>query len=303
MTTVDQVIERVRRRVMFGSRGPVYTLGAAYTTPGTTLTLNETPEHIGVGTILSVDYELFYVQAIDTGTKTATVIPQYLGSTGANHAEDAVVTVDARFPKADLLTHAEEELRSWGNELFRPTTVALSTLTSEKSYDLAGVTGEVYYLLDARAEPEGASQLGWAVSWAGDAWVHVPARLVRGMNASDFASGIAVQFLHYPRRAGTIRVTVAQGIDLSSFTSSTDLESIGVNPRWLDILTLGIRARMVSGDVVSRTDWRASGHARDADEANVLDLIRATQQIQEQHSQRIAHEALQLRAQWPYRRN
>lgn len=288
--------------MMFGSRGPVYTLGSTHTTGDTSIVLAETPDHIGIGSIVSMGYEVFYVQSINVPSKTLTVIPGYLGTTPATHTTPAVIEVDPRFPKSMLFQHVEEELRSWGQSLPRVTSVNLGGATNERSIDLAGVTGEIYHLLDVRAEPETASQLlgGW--SWVGDSWAHVRSRLIRGLDTAQFPSGYALQLLHYPHRSGQIRVTVSQPLNLAGLASGTDLETTcGVEANWLDIINYGVRARCLAGDVASRSDWRAAGHARDAEESNVLDLIRGGSQAAEMRNDRFTYEAMEFRAAWPYR--
>lgn len=301
MTTLDTIVNRARSRMMFGSRGPVYTLGSNYTAGATSLVTAETPE-VAVGSIVSVDYELFYVTSVNVPSKTLTVIPGYLGTTQANHTTPAVIEVDARFPKATFIELAEEELRSWGRSLPRVTSVDLSGVRNEKAYDLAGVTGEVYHLLDVRREPtSGTSMLG-SFSWGGDSWLHVPARLLREMNPGSFATGYAIQLKRYPRHVGALRVTVSQPLNLAGLAPATDLETtVGVDGAWLDILLYGMRMRALAGDVGGRTDWRAAGHARDAEETTSLDLIRATAQAADMRNDRFTFEAMEFRAAWPYR--
>lgn len=300
-TTADALVERCRRDSLLASRGPVHTLDGAYTAGATLITLGETPTHIGVGEICSVDYELFYVQAVESATKRLTVIPGYLGSTQANHADNAILEVASRFPKAALLDHLEQEIRSWASELWRITPVNLNANVAERTYDLAGITGDIYFLLDVRQKPTGGTSL-WSFSWTFDAWPHLQARIVRSMDVAEFPSGRALQLLHLPTHASTMRVTVAQPFVLTTLTGSTDLVStVGIRADWLDIAEYGVKMRALETTVIGRSDWRTSNMAREADEVSALDTVRAVSHFRDMRQLRFTKAGVDLRGEYPYR--
>lgn len=301
-TTVGALIERVRRDTLIASRGAVYTLGSAYTAGATSVVLAETPSHIGQGSIVSIDYELFYVQTLNTGTKTLTVIPGYFSSIQSNHSQGAVVEVDPRFPKAALLDYLEHEIRSWGKQLWRVSAEDLDVLRATRTYDLSIFTGEIYGLLDVRLKPVGVLTDYWNWSWTGDGWPHLEARLLREQSAAEFASGTAIQFRLPPTKDGTARVIVAQPFDLSAFVAATDLvATVGLKPAWLDIAEYGCRYRALTTTVVGRTDWRAGNMNRNAEDVSAFDVMRATSQLQNMRDLRLAAEGVQLRGDFPYR--
>jgi hypothetical protein len=301
-TTANTLIERVRRDSLLASRGPVQTLGAAYTAGGTTIDLNETPTHIGVGEIISVDYELFYIQAVDTSTKRLTVIPGYFGTTQANHAEDAILEVAPRFPKAALLDHLEQEIYSWGKELWRAESVDLTVDITHRTYDLAGISGDVYFLLDVRQEPTGISGNFWHFSWTGDAWPHLDARLLRRMSVAEFPSGYALQLKLMPTHASALRVLIAQPFVLSTLTGSTDLvNTVGLRTEWLDIVEYGVKMRALETSIIGRSDWRTGSMIREADEVSALDTVRAASHFRDMRQLRFTKAGVDLRAEFPYR--
>lgn len=302
-TTVDDVLNRVRRDAALGLQGPVYTLGANYTAGAVSLVLGEDPMHMGPGSIVSVDAELFYVSAIDSASKTLTVIPGYLGSTQANHSTPNTVEVDPRFPKASLVDHAYLEISSWTGQLWRTTAVDITGNVRNRSYDLAGVTGDVLHLLDVRRKPEGVPVDDFfRISWIGDSWPHVAAKLKRNMSVSEFPSGISLQLETAPRVSTTLRVVVAQPFDLSTFTLATDLvATTGLNAAWLDILELGIRWRALSALTTGRVDWRTAGMVRESEEVTPLDMIRTAGMARDMRQLRLSEESLALRGRYPYR--
>lgn len=300
-TTVDATLNRVRRDALLGLRGPVYTVASTYTTPATTLVLNETPEHLGVGSLVAVDAELFYVQSVDIGSKTLTVIPGYFGSTSANHAVNAVVEVDPRVPKAALVDYALQEILSWNGELWRTTVFDLDGLVTNRAYDLP-VTGEVFFLLDVRRKPEGTQASLEGFTWIGTGWPHLKGRLLRGMDVGEFASTFALQLDTPPRASGTVRVALAQPFATSTFELTTDLvATVGLETSWIDVLELGIRMRALSSLTTARVDWRMAGMARDSEEVTPLDMIRTSGMARDMRTMRLKHEGLQLRARFPYR--
>jgi hypothetical protein len=300
-TTVDNLLNRVRRDAVLGLHGPNYTLASSYTAGATAIVLGEDPMHMGPGSIVGLDAELFYVTAVDSASKTLTVIPGYLGTTQANHSTPNVVEVDPRFPKASLIDYAAQEIHSWSGRLWRTTALDVDASVTETTYDL-GAVGDVYFLLDVRAEPTRSSVDPIVFSWTDDRWPHVDARIVREHDLSEFASGISLQLVGLPRRTGTLRVALAQPFDLSTFDLTTDLVStVGVEAGWLDILEFGVRWRALSALTTARADWRTAGMAREGEEVTALDMIRVSGQARDMREMRLASEGLTLRARFPYR--
>ena len=303
-TTVDAVVERVRRDSLIASRGPIQTLSAAYTAGGTQLDINETPTHVGTGELLSIDYEMFYVQSVDAATKKITVLPGYLGSTQADHADDSIVEIAPRFPKAALLDHLENEIRSWGNELWRAEPVDLDLNVNSRVYDLDGITGDVYFLLEFRQQPTGGLSTFWNFSWTGDAWPHIDARLLRRMDLAEFPSGYAVQLKQNPTHTSAGRVMIAQPFVTTTFTGSTDLVgTVGLRTDWLDIVEYGVKVRALESAVIGRSDWRVSNMARESEDVSALDTVRAVSHFREMRQVRFAKAGVDLRGEFPYRSN
>lgn len=302
-TTVDNVLQRARRDAHLGLTGPVYTLAAALNDTETIIQLNEDPMHMAHGSMLAVDAELMHVMEVVMGSHSLTVRRGMFGSTAAAHADDSIVEVDPRFPKAAALDWAEQEIRSWRNQLFRIVTLDLPVSQSERTYDLTGVDPlGVVFLLDVRQQPLFSSidEL-WGVSWAGDAWPRVEARLMRDMPTVDFPSGYALQLTHFPRTTTSLRVAYASDFDFAPFDLTTDLVAdVGLDASWLDIVEQGVRWRALQSNLMSRTDWRAAGMSRDAEEVTLFDIVRSVDMARSLRDRRLADEALTLRSHYPY---
>lgn len=302
-TTVDALLERVRRDAMLSSYGPFYTLGATITDSETMLTVSEHISHLTVGSVIAIDAELMRITEIHHASDGVSVVRGAFGSTATAHTEGTLVEQDCRTPKAALLDWAELEIRSWNKVLFRVNTLTLAADKNNRTYDLAGVdTQGVDFLLEVRAEPLNAAADTFGSSWVQDSWPHVEAQLLRNMPVADFPSGYALQLTNLPRYAGDMRVAYASPFNLTALTLATDLVStVGLDPNYLDILEQGLRQRALSASMTARTDWRATGMARDAEEVTVLDVVRAVDMARSIRDRRLNEEAVNLRSRYAYR--
>lgn len=291
-TLLGDVISRVRRQHQVTLRPVVFTLAAGYTAGGTTLNLNGDTSAIGDGSIIEVGTSLYYVTAVSSGT--VTVIPDWEGATSADASEGDFAEVDPRIPRSSLADMAEAEIRSWDSQLWQVASATVSVVASERTYNLDTGGAEVIWLLGARLQP--VSSTG---QWAGDSWPKAKAQLLRSMPTADFAAGQAVQLETYPGRATTMRVFYATPFDLSPFTLSTDLVTdCGLNQAQLDVLDAGLRWRLLTSGLVTRTDTQSAGMSRNDEAVNPTDIIRASQMALSLRDRRLADEALELRRQW-----
>lgn len=295
-TTVDALVERVRRDAGLGLTGPSYTLRTAYTAGDPTIEVNETPEHMSQGSIVSVDTEMFYVTSVNAGSAALSVVGGYYGTTAANHTDGSVLEVDARLPKPALVDWAQHEIQSWRGQLFRVQEATVDTDVSNRTYEL-DVT-DIDFLLDVRSRPLG-EPVEW--SWNADAWPRHKARLLRRMPGADFTSTYAIQLRRPTRTTTSLRVVYATFFDLDPFELSTDLVAdCGLTTGQLGVLEEGLRARALSAGLVARTDYRATGMSRDAEETTLIDIVRAVDMARSLRDRRFAEEALELRKQFPY---
>lgn len=290
-TTLGGVIARVRRQWQATLRPTVFTLSAGYTAGGDTFNVNQDASAVGEGSIVEVGTSLYYVTAASSGA--ISVLPDWEGATSANAAENDFLEVDPRIPKSSLADMAEAEIRSWGSQLFRVDATTVSVTAAERAYDL-GTTDEITFLLGARLQPVGTSG-----NWGGDSWPKAKVQLLRNMPAADFASGQAVQLETFPGRATDLRVFYATPFDLSTFTLATDLvATCGLTAGQLDVLDAGLRHRLLTSGLITRTDWQAAGMSRDSEEVNPTDIVRAASMAAALRDRRLADEGNELRRQW-----
>jgi hypothetical protein len=297
-TTLEMVIERVKRDASLGTRGPVYTLELQHVQGATTVHVNEAIEHAGPGSVLSMGTSSYYVSSVDVVAKTFTVIPGYMGTEDETHDPPMVVYIDDMHPGGALKDHAFQEILSWRQKLWRTRTKTIAADRTHRSYDFDVGTDVVKHLLVARRAPAGVGWLNFR--WNDDHWPRVGVRLDRNADPTTFPSGMALQFRSQPP-AGDIRVAYAAEFDLDPFTMATDLVAdVGLEEAWIEILELGMRARALSGSISSRADWRAGGHKAQVEGTTLLDVVRSASQVQAARDQALADAANKLRGDWPF---
>lgn len=301
-TTLGGVLNRVRRQWQATLRPTVFTLSAPYTAGGSEINLNGDTSQIGEGSIAEVGTSLYYITA--TTSSGITVLPNWEGATSENAAEGDFAEIDPRIPRSTLADMAEAEIRSWAGQLWRVAHLDLDVTQNERTYEL-DTTDDVVFLLEQRLEPFGTNiQVSqgpwlWGQSWAGDTWAKAKAKLLRDANTTAFPSGKAIQLETLPTKSTTLHVVYATPFDLSPFTLSTDLvATCGLTVGQIDVLDAGLRHRLLSSGLITRTDWQSAGMSRDSEEVNPLDIIRATDMARAMRDRRLAEEALELRRQW-----
>lgn len=289
IATVDALCDRVRRAIGATTEGPVFTLKNDID-PGTTaLKLNEDLVGVGTGSVLAIDAELFYVVGIEAAISGVTVISGYHGTTETPHFTGTIAEISPRFSKAVLLDAVEAELREWEPTLFREVTTTITTSPSSSVYDLtgAGDTG-CYRLLRAHGRKQGSTRFS-----------RFAAELIPAAETSEFPSSFAVQF-DVAMPSTTVRVTYGAPFELTTpLTLLSDLiNDVGVDETWMSALEAGVAHRAILADLAARSDWRAQGFHRDAEESTVIDLMRTADMLRSTRDRRVSTAAMRLNDRW-----
>jgi hypothetical protein len=185
MATVAQIINRTQRQLLSGVVEERNKIASAVNTTATTITLTYEIAGIRQGSIIEIDAEQMYVWSVLESTKVATVERAFNGTVAAAHTNGSIVTVNPRFPRAQILEamNAElDDLASPMNGLFQIKTVDIDYNGSDVMIDLAGITS----IIDI---------LTVSVRYMTDDYpVARKVRLVRDVPTDDFASGYALRF-------------------------------------------------------------------------------------------------------------
>ena len=190
MATLNSLIQQVLRRVQPGQQVEALTLSGSYTAGATSFAVSDPAGTILPSlrpeTVVAMDLELFYVQAV-SGI-TVTVVPGYLGSTTANHSSGAMVYLNPRFSQFDIMQAINDDLNdlcSPDNNLYQVSSTEITYNPATAGYDLAGVTGLIDIVSIQQKQPY---PIGY--------WTPIPRRkwtLTAGADTTDFPSGYALR--------------------------------------------------------------------------------------------------------------
>lgn len=291
-TTAQNLIDETKRLIFSSDREQLNRLNGAITNSATSLTFEYAAGGIVAGAVLSIDLELLYVWAVSG--QVATVQRGYLGSTGAAHADDAIITVNPRYSDFAIFQalNAElDDLSSPMNGLFQVRTVDVTNSISSTGFDLS-MTGFID-VLEVQYRADTASK--W---WRRlDGW-----RVINNAYTTDFASGRAlIMQEQVPIDAAIIRVTYKSAF-VAMASASSDIQSVcGLPATANDIPPLGAAARLTFPRDIKRAFDDSQGEPRRASEVPPNASSAAAQTMMAYRARRISAEHARLKAMWPTR--
>lgn len=209
------------------------------------------------------------VVAVDTVNKKATVLRGWLDSIAVYHYANDEVQVDPRFPLSDILDTMIDELASWPPDLYQVTdqtfTITSSFYTDNVTFELPASWIGMLGVLDVRRNTPGDAYSGVADT----RWPEVRYRLQRGTPAGFLGapnSGLLLRLLDSVWQ-GSLYVRVALPFDTSTFELDTDLvDDVGIASSMLDVLTMGVKLRLMGDQENARSARSAQDDVRIAQE-------------------------------------
>lgn len=256
MTTVGDLIETVYDLLLGGRRAAaVNTLYGAITDTATQIKLGfPTTNTIRIGDVLEVDDEHMLNVGVAFGatpvipggeeTVTVFVLRGYEGTTAAAHAANALVRVNPVLSQRTVRNALRNEILSLTPALF-----------AVDSYDTTTVDGQDFYPLSGAIDD--ASVLGLVGCFLGsesggiDDWARPQVRFVRNL-PSDGLGLMGVRIIDRVTGGRPLRIQVATRFNTDDLSSTVDIEDIGLDPAWEDIVTFGAAAKLAG-----RTEfWR-----------------------------------------------
>ena len=289
MSTAGALLDRVNRQLLSGTIEERNKLAATVDSDDTSFVMSYDLAGLRAGTVFEIDSELVYIWEAVSGSKTLTVERGYMGTTAASHTVGAVVTLNPRFPKAQMLEALNQDiddLSSPLNGLFRVVSTSIDYNGSDRQTDLTGATS-VIDLIDVR--------LRYLDS---DYPVIRATRLQRDLPTADFPSGFAIVF-DESVMAGSLRVRYKAPFSrVSALTDS--LQSVAnVSTTMEDILELGVMSRVLSVREVKRNFIESQGDTRRSDEVGSGAMRDSFSNILRLRRDRIIAEAAKLARQYP----
>jgi hypothetical protein len=289
MSTASALLDRVNRQLLSGTIEERNKLATTVSSSDTSFVMSYDLAGLRAGTAFEIDSELVYIWEAVSGSKTVTVERGYMGTTAAAHTAGAVITLNPRFPKAQMLEALNQDiddLSSPLNGLYRIVSTDIDYNGSDRQIDLTGATS-VLDLIDVR--------LRYLDS---DYPVIRMTRLQRDLPTTDFASGFAIVF-DESVMAGSLRVRYKTPFSRVS-TISDSIQSVANIPTAMeDILELGVMSRMLSVREVKRNFIESQGDTRRSDEVPAGSISNSVTNILRIRRDRIIAEASKLARQYP----
>ena len=289
MTTTAVVIDRTLRQLLSGTVEARNKLTTTLTSVSTSVVVDYPLEGLRAGQVCEIDSELMYIWATDVPTKTLTVQRGFNNSTAAAHTAGAVITVNPRFPRAQVLESINDELSDLSSPmhgLFQVKTLNIDYNGSDAMINLTGVTS----IIDL---------LTVSVRYMTDDYpIARKIRLVRDMPTDDFASGFALRFDQavFP---GRLRV-VYKAPYTATAAEATDINSTcGVQETATDIVALGAQIRLMSPREIKRNFTESQGDTRRSDEVATGAVANSTANLIRLRRDRITAEAARLARAYP----
>jgi len=289
MTTTAVVIDRTLRQLLSGTVEARNKLTTTLTSVSTSVVVDYPLEGLRAGQVCEIDSELMYIWASDVPTKTLTVQRGFNNSTAAAHTAGAVITVNPRFPRAQVLEAVNDELSDLSSPmhgLFQVKTLNIDYNGSDAMINLTGVTS----IIDL---------LTVSVRYMTDDYpIARKIRLVRDMPTDDFASGFALRFDQavFP---GRLRV-VYKAPYTATAAEATDINSTcGVQETATDIVALGAQIRLMSPREIKRNFTESQGDTRRSDEVATGAIANSTANLIRLRRDRITAEAARLARAYP----
>lgn len=290
VTTVGDLADRVLRAVNGSRRQLVNWLSGAVDPSTTTFTFTDPIEGIAPGTYLGVGEEIVYVRSTNEAARTAVVRRGMHNTTAAAHADDAEVQVDWRWFTADVVDAIADEIRSWGDDIFRVSEVDVPVGSSATAVNVA-LTGFRFPLRLRRTVP------------GKDRWVDVTARyeVQTNLPTSEFPDGAALFLPSTALGPGTVRLEYAADFATDSIGLSTTLDAIGLSSTLVDAALYGAAARLLIDREAQRSAVESQPEPRQAEEVRAGHAIQTGAAYRQLADRRLAEEAMRLRARYPIR--
>jgi hypothetical protein len=292
-STLATMIAQTLRRIQPGQQIESLTLSSSYTAGATSLSVTDLAGTILPSlrpeTVISIDLELFYVQAV-SGT-TVTVVPGYLGSTEANHSSGAMVYLNPRFSAFDIMCAINDDLNDLcapENGLYAVNSVEISYNPSTIGYDLTGVSG----LIDIISVQQ---RMPYPIGY----WVPIPRRhwtLTNNADTTDFPSGYALRY-NSPKGFPGMPFRVTYKSIFSPFVNLTDdaTNVAGLSPTMYDLPPLGAMVALVAPREVKRNQIDSEPDSRRGTEVPPGAVMNSVAQVLALRQRRINAEATRLK--------
>lgn len=298
-TTVSTTISRIRRQLQSSQRGGVNVLATTINAVTPTVVLTNTfGAEIGVGSQVCIGLETMLVTAVNTGTKTLTVIRGWWDSTAAAATAGDVVWINPRFPPQDVYDALIDELNAWGPDIYRVVAQTFTVTDGQQTIELPAAWSATYGLVNAVRKWDAQSAY---LDTVPTAWPRADIRFTRSTTdwAGATTSGLLLRLVDNVY-AGKVNLTAALPLSTATISMTADLVAdVGLQESMLDVLALGVKHRLLNDSENARTARMAQDEPRRAEETPVGASVQAQASKLAYYRMRFQQEANKLRALYP----
>jgi hypothetical protein len=289
MTTAATVIDKTLRQLLSGTVEARNRLTSTLDSSATSVVVDYSVEGLRAGQVCEIDSELMYIWVSDSATRTLTVQRGFNGTTAAAHTSGAIVTINPRFPRAQVLEEINNEmtdLSSPSNGLFKIETLNITYNGSDKMVNLTGATSVI-------------DILNVSVRYLTDDYpIARKVKIVRDLPTDDFASGFALRF-DQAVMPGRLRV-VYKAPYTTAATEATDINTTcGIQDSVTDIVTIGAQIRLMAPREIKRNFVESQGDTRRAEEVVSGAITNSVSNLKALRKDRIIAEAARLARAYP----
>jgi hypothetical protein len=301
--TVGDLINRTFDLLLQAAREERNQLTASIDAVVTTFNVNYALGALQRGTYLAIDDEVMYVWATTPGSgnsSTVTVQRADKGTAAAAHAANSIIQVNPYFTKYSVRKTLQDEIRSWGPQVFQVKTTDINAVDFIRGYDL-GIIGTWFYILGVSMSPDTLTGIT-----PDNLWPQCSYTIDQSANLTKFPSGSAL-FITDPLGVfdtpRTIHVTYAAPIDVDTTFLDTDLLStMGIDNSEMDIAPYGAAWRLAAGREVRRMLTEAQGQVSDLANFPAGYQLKAAEGFKQLRDSRLQDAVERLRSQYPIRR-
>lgn len=289
MSSASTIVDRTLRQVLSGTVEERNKLSVALNATSTSVVLSYDIGGLRAGIVFQIDSELFYIWEADSGSKTLTVERGWNGTTAAAHSAGAIVTVDPRFPRAQILEaiNAElDDLSSPMNGLFQVKTLDLDYNGTDIILNLSSVQ----HIIDI---------ISVSVRYTSTDYPQIRKfKLVRDLPNDDFTAGFGIKF-EQPVRAGRMRIVYKAPFTTIASESQSMQNIAGLPASCEDIVQIGAQIRLVSPREIKRNFTESQGDTRRSDEVAAGSIASSINNLLRMRRDRITAEAARLAREYP----
>ncbi len=289
MATASTVIDRTLRQVLSGTNEERNKLNTALNATSTSVVCAYDIGGLRAGKTFQIDAEMFYIWEAASGTKTLTVERGWNGTTAAAHTANSIITVDPRFPRAQVLEAVNAEL----DDLSSPMNGLFQVKTFDVDYNGTDT------LLNLPQMQSAIDLMSVSLRYTSDDYPVIrKVKLVRDLPTDDFTSGFALKF-EGAVRSGRLRVVYKAAFGNITAESQNLQNYTGIPTTCEDILAIGAQIRLISPREIKRNFTESQGDTRRSDEVPAGAVNGSLTNLQRLRRDRITAEAARLQRQYP----